>query len=199
MRPRRNRGRHLCLPPRQPRGREGFAVAVVGRGRSCSRPWADVTSRALPRAGPLFLGNGGFTNNAVTVKRLTKPTVTTLVPDRLFRSGGVVTLLGHSFVNTGYLKCQFGTAPERNLNDVQETQQVRTALQPPRSAPCVSCDLLWGLGGLLSGLGGLLSGLGGLLSGLGGLLSGLGGMRGGVPVLSAAALCPRGTKGDGVQ
>ena len=71
-----------------------------------------------------LLGNGAFTNNIVTVKRVPKATVQALRPARQFRAGGVVDLIGHSFVNTSYLKCKFFSAPHRKRNDEQITRQV---------------------------------------------------------------------------
>ena len=66
-----------------------------------------------------LLGNGRFTKNDINVKRVPKATIQTVSPTRLFRTGGRVMLMGHSIVNTSYLKCMFHTAPERGLNDAQ--------------------------------------------------------------------------------
>ena len=71
-----------------------------------------------------MVGNGHFTRNGVAVKRVTKPTILALQPTRQFRTGGLVTLMGNSFVNTPYLKCKFFTHPDRGLDDEQITSQV---------------------------------------------------------------------------
>jgi len=72
-------------------------------------------------------GMGRWSKNEIPLKRIATATINTLIPNRRNLAGGLITIIGFSFVDTKYKKCRFFTDPELfpEINDAQITTDVK--------------------------------------------------------------------------